>query len=79
MNERIKALFAGAQELAPVDREELAEMLLATLDAPVQVEAAWAAEAHERWSEHVANGDATIDAVNAVEQVRQDLARLRGK
>jgi Putative addiction module component len=54
MNERVKSIFAEAQKLAPEEREELAELLLATIDVDPEIDRAWAdeivdrVEAHER-------------------------------
>ncbi len=52
MNERVKSLFKDAQQLAPAEREELAELLLATLDGEAGLEAAWLAEVEDRIAAH---------------------------
>jgi Putative addiction module component len=52
MNQRIKTIFADAQKLAPADREELAELLLATIDSDPDVEAAWLLEIEDRIAAH---------------------------
>lgn len=73
MNERVKSIFEAAQKLAPQEREELAELLLATIDIDSGLEKAWAEEAHRRWDEHLASGGKAVDALEAVEAVRRDL------
>ncbi len=52
MNQRIKTIFADAQKLAPADREELAELLLATINFDPDVEAAWFRETEDRIAAH---------------------------
>ncbi len=52
MNQRIKTLFAEAQRLSASEREELAELLLATVETDASVEAAWAAEVEDRIAAH---------------------------
>lgn len=77
MNQRIKTIFADAQQLAPADREELAELLLATIDADPDIENAWGEEAHRRWTDHMQSGEKANDAFAVVEEVR-DLLKRRG-
>lgn len=54
MNERVKSILEQAQELSAAEREELAGLLLATIEVDPEIESAWAAEiagriaAHER-------------------------------
>lgn len=48
MNQRIKAIFEDAQKLSPAEREELAELLLATIDVDPEIEAEWAKEIEDR-------------------------------
>ena len=38
MNQRIKTIFADPQKLSPAEREELAELLLATIDPDLEIE-----------------------------------------
>ncbi len=52
MNQRIKTLFEDAQKLTPSEREELAELLLATIDVDPEIEAAWGKEIEERIAAH---------------------------
>lgn len=52
MNQRIKKLFEGAQQLSAREREELAELLLATIDSDPEVEAAWTKEIADRIAAH---------------------------
>ncbi len=50
MNDRVKQLFAQAQQLSPEEQAELLDMLLAIApDQPVGWEKAWAEEAERRW------------------------------
>ncbi len=50
MNQRIKSIFEDAQKLAPAEREELAELLLATIDSDPdpEVDKAWIVEIEDR-------------------------------
>jgi putative addiction module component (TIGR02574 family) len=52
MNQRIKTIFEQAQRLAPAEREELAELLLATIDDDPGVAAAWQKEFDDRIAAH---------------------------
>lgn len=52
MNQRIRHLFNEAQRLTEREREELAELLLATVEADQGIEAAWVAEAEDRIAAH---------------------------
>ncbi len=52
MNQRIKMIFEEAQQLAPAEREELAELLLATIDADPDIEKAWIKEVEDRIAAH---------------------------
>mgnify|MGYP001195912696 CR=1 FL=1 len=52
MNQRIKTIFEEAQQLTPREREELAELLLATIDVDPAIEAEWAKEIEDRISAH---------------------------
>ena len=49
MNEKVKALSLEALKLAPAERAELIEELIASLDRPAPViDALWATEAEDR-------------------------------
>ncbi len=48
MNERVKTILEEAQKLSVAEREELAGLLLAT----IEVETAWAAEIADRIAAH---------------------------
>lgn len=52
MNQRIKSIFEEAQRLPPAEREELAELLPATIDVDASVEAAWGHEIEDRIATH---------------------------
>lgn len=73
MNQDVKSIFEQAQSLSADDREALAELLLATVDAGSEFDEAWSAEAAHRWSEHVQSGAATIDPLQAIDEVRAAL------
>ena len=71
MNQRVRTIFEQAQKLAPNEREVLAELLLGTIEPDTEFEQLWAQEAHRRWDEHVASSGKTVDALEAVEDVRR--------
>lgn len=48
MNERLQSIFDMVQDLAPADRELLAELLFASLDADAENDEAWLAEIERR-------------------------------
>lgn len=75
MNERVKLLFEAAQSLAPAEREELAELLLATIDVDPGFDEAWLREAQRRWDEHKASGGEAGGAFEAVDEARRKLKR----
>ena len=52
MNIRVKTVFEKAQELTSEEREELAELLLATIDVDPDIEKAWAEEVADRIAAH---------------------------
>lgn len=58
MNVQIKRVFEEAQGLTPAEREELAELLLATIDVDPEVEKVWALEVADRVAAHE-RGDMT--------------------
>ena len=78
MNQRLKTIFADAQKLTPAEREELAELLIATIDAEVDVAAAWAEEANHRWDQHLQSGEERIDAFAAIDDVRRIIKNTGG-
>ena len=73
MNARVKNLFEEAGRLTVAERVSLAQLLLASLQNETAVDAAWTAEAVRRWEEHSASGEATIEALEAVDNVRAQL------
>jgi hypothetical protein len=77
MNQRVKVLFSDARGLAPEDREELAELLLSTLDNDHSV--AWGAEADKRWNDHLEAGDVVVDAFAALDDAAARVAARRSK
>ena len=52
MNQRIKTIFEEAQKLSPAEREELAELLKATIDLDIGIEQAWSSEIDDRIDAH---------------------------
>lgn len=52
MNQRIKTIFEDAQKLSSAEREELAELLLATIDVDPSIEAEWGKEIEDRIAAH---------------------------
>ena len=79
MNQRIKTIFADAQKLTPAEREELAELLIATIDSDAGIETAWAEEANRRWHEHAQSGEEPVDAFAAVSDVRRIIKKTSGE
>jgi putative addiction module component (TIGR02574 family) len=73
MNQRVKSLLDEARKLSPAEREELAELLLDTVDQGTGLESAWAAEAQRRWNEHLEKGGETSDAFEEIEEMRRQL------
>jgi putative addiction module component (TIGR02574 family) len=69
----LTTLFEEARKLTPPEREQLAEMLLDSLDPDNDIEGAWAIEADRRWRDHVASGDPTDDALQVVDDARREL------
>jgi putative addiction module component (TIGR02574 family) len=65
MNQRIKTIFADAQKLSPSEREELAELLLATIDVDADIESDWAKEIEDRIAAHE-RGEMTARPVREV-------------
>jgi Putative addiction module component len=73
MNQRIKTIFADARRLDSAERDELAALLLATIDDDPGHEAVWGDEVHQRWKEHVQSGEKAVDAFAAIDEVRDRL------
>ena len=73
MTDQTKSLFEQARRLSSSERQELAEMLLETLEPDTGIEAAWGSEAHRRWDDHIKSGDEGIDAFEALADARRQL------
>ena len=73
MSQRVKNIFEQAQALSPEDREDLAELLLATVDAGADFDKAWADGAARCWDAHQLAGVQPIDALRAVDEARKAL------
>ncbi len=78
MNQRIKTIFADAQKLSAAEREELADLLLATIEPNSEIDKVWAEEAERRWNKHVQSGEEVVDAFAAIDEVRERLKRRGG-
>jgi hypothetical protein len=52
MNQRIKTIFEDAQKLSPAEREDLADLLRATIDVDPQIDSDWAKEIEDRIAAH---------------------------
>jgi Putative addiction module component len=78
MTRAVQKILAEATKLSPTERHELAELLLAELPlesiAPdPSFDAVWGQEAERRWQDHIASGEATVDAFDALETARKSL------
>lgn len=73
MNKPVAELFEQARKLTARERAELAELLLASVEPSADIDNAIAQEADRRWQEHQHSGDATLDAFEAIEGLRQEL------
>jgi Putative addiction module component len=78
MTSAVEKLLAEATKLSPIERHELAELLLAELplqsaEPDASFDAAWGQEAERRWQEHMSSGELTVDAFDAVETARKSL------
>lgn len=73
MNLRVKLIYDEAQKLDAAEREELAELLIASIENDPDIDEAWLQEARQRWDEHKATGDEPPDALKAVEEARREL------
>lgn len=78
MTERVRILIEQAKQLTSEERADVLEALLALEDDREAGDAAWAEEARRRL-EAVRSGEPTYDAVEAIEDIRQRLARRRAK
>lgn len=67
MNERVKSILEQAQTLSPDEREQLAELLLATVvDVDPGIEAAWEAEIADRIAAHERGELGTLPAAEVL-------------
>lgn len=75
MTDNVKILYEKARALTPKEREELVEMLLVLEEDSVaaEIDRALADECDRRWQEHVASGEPTVDAFQAIEDARRAL------
>lgn len=81
MNQRLRFLYEEARRLTPDEQLDLARLLLD--DEPpagiADIDASWSAEATRRWKRHLRSGDKANDAFEAVDDIRERLARRRGE
>ena len=68
MNARLKSIFEDAQKLSAAEREELAELLLATVDPDPEVDKAWCDEIADRIAAHERGDMPTRPARTALEK-----------
>ena len=76
MNKPVADLFEQARRLTA---EELAELLLGSIEPLTDQDAAWAKEADRRWQEHLRSGEDTLDAFDVLEEARQMLKNDKEK
>ena len=48
MNQRIRTVLEQAKKLDPAEREQLAELLMATIETDPEIDAAWIEEIEDR-------------------------------
>jgi hypothetical protein len=75
MTTLVQTHFDQARKLTLDEREQQAELLFETLEPNPETDAAWAAEAHRRWKEHIESGAPTIDAFEAIDDARRRLKK----
>lgn len=79
MNERVKRLSEEIRKLAPEEQAELIdELIVLTHREPdPEIDKAWAEEAERRLKRYDAGAETTVDAFEAIADVREMLARRR--
>ena len=79
MSKSGQQLFTEAQKLPPAERLELAELLLASCKVgPGDGEAEFIEELDRRWQAFESGEDPGVDAITAIEEMRQELRKARG-
>ena len=73
MTDQTKSLFEQALRRSPSERQELAELLLDTLEPDTGIDVAWGREAHRRWDDHIKSGDEGNDAFEVLADARRQL------
>ena len=85
MNERVKHIYDEARQLTLAEQLDLARRLLEVgrvdgpredADAP-NLDAEWLVEAERRWQQHTASAAASHDAFEAIDEMRDRLAKRR--
>lgn len=66
----VKELHSAAMRLAPAERAQLVEMLVASLEIDEDVERAWIAEVERRIGDHDAGRTAAIPASEVFAELR---------
>ena len=75
MSTSLDVLGAEALKLTPAERSHLLERLIASLDADLEVEAAWEQEADRREAALAAGSVCEVSAADAMRRLRSKLAR----
>lgn len=73
MGNKLKLLEAEALKLTEAEREALAQLLLASLDADAEIEEVWAVETERRIADIESGAVQTIPIADALAQVRAAL------
>ena len=79
MNKPVAELFEQARKLSAEEREELAELLLASVEPFTAPDEALGKEADRRWQEHLRSGEDTLDGFEVLEEARQVLKNDRAR
>lgn len=75
MSPEVQTIFAGALALPPASREELADMLLQSLDgdSPEEVEAAWRDEIQKRLESFRKGETKAIPGEQVIQAIRKEI------
>ena len=73
MTKAMQIVLEAARKLTIEEREELAELLLDTIEAGPEMDLAWYQEAERQVEAHQRSGEAALDAFEAVEDARAHL------
>ena len=83
MSNQVRDLLREARKLTAEEREQLADLLLESVDLDAMnlpdLDAAWAREADHRLAEHEASGGVCVDPFAAIEEARRQLRGAKKK